>query len=56
MKVRKCKVFRCDDISSVDGFLSAKEVLKLEMFGDEHDVGFRNFDGVISVLKGYIQK
>ena len=45
------KVYRCDTISSVDGFLSAREVLKLEMFGDEFDDGLRNFDGVISDIE-----
>ena len=45
------KVYRCDIISSVDGFLSAREVLKLEMFGDEFDDGLRNFDGVISDIE-----
>ena len=45
------KVYRCDIISSVDGFLSAREVLKLEMFGDEFDDGLRNFDGVISNIE-----
>ena len=45
------KIYRCDAISSVDGFLSAREVLKLEMFGDEYEEGFRNFDGVISDIE-----
>ena len=45
------KVYRCDIISSVDGFLSAREVLKLEMFGDEFDDGLRNFAGVISDIE-----
>ena len=45
------KIYRCDAISSVDDFLSAREVLKLEMFGDEYEEGFRNFDGVISDIE-----
>lgn len=45
------KVYRCDSISSVDDFLSAREVLKLEMFGDDTNYGFRNFDGVISDIE-----
>ena len=44
-------VFRCDLISSVDGFLPVRDVLKYEMFGDEGDKGFRNFEGVISNLE-----
>ena len=45
------KIYRCDAISSVDDFLSAREVLKLEMFGDEYEEGLRNFDGVISDIE-----
>ena len=45
------KVYRCDAISSVDGFLSVKDVLKLEMFGEDGDDGLRNFDGVLSDLE-----
>ena len=45
------KIYRCDAISSVDGFLSARDVLKLEMFGDDYEEGFRNFDGVISDIE-----
>ena len=44
-------VFRCDSISAVDGFLPVRDVLKYEMFGDEGDKGFRNFEGVISNLE-----
>ena len=43
------KVYRCDAISSVNDFLSVKDVLKLEMFGEEE--GLRNFDGVLSDLE-----
>lgn len=50
-KIENKKVYRCDSISSVDDFLSAREVLKLEMFGDELDEGLRNFDGVISDIE-----
>ena len=49
--IKNKKVYRCDAISSVDGFLSAKDVLKLEMFGDDTDNGFRNFEGVISSIE-----
>lgn len=49
--VENKKVYRCDSISSVDDFLSAREVLKLEMFGDDNNDGFRNFDGVISDIE-----
>jgi hypothetical protein len=45
------KVYRCDAISSVDGFLSVKDVLKLEMFCEDGDDGLRNFDGVLSDLE-----
>lgn len=45
------KVYRCDGISSVDGFLSMRNVLKYEMFGDESDTEFRNFDGMVIELK-----
>lgn len=43
------KVYRCDAISEVDGFLSVRDVLKLEMFGE--DDGLRNFYGVLSDLE-----
>ena len=49
--IKNKKVYRCDAISSVDGFLSARDVLKLEMFGDDADTGFRNFEGVISDIE-----
>lgn len=49
--VENKKVYRCDSISSVDDFLSVREVLKLEMFGDDTNYGFRNFDGVISDIE-----
>lgn len=45
------KIYRCDAISSVDNFLSVREVLKLEMFGDEYSEGLRNFDGVIADIE-----
>jgi hypothetical protein len=45
------KIYRCDSISSVDDFLSAREVLKLEMFGDDSTDGLRNFRGVLSEIK-----
>lgn len=49
--IKNKKVYRCDAISSVDGFLSARDVLKLEMFGDDTDTGFRNFEGVLSDIE-----
>ena len=42
-------IYRCDDISSVDTFLSLRDVLKLEMFGDGS--GIRNFEGVVADLE-----
>ena len=49
--VENKKIYRCDNISLVNDFLSVREVLKLEMFGDETNDGFRNFYGVISEIK-----
>lgn len=51
MKIENKYVYRCDAISSVDGFLSVREVLKLEMFGDEYEVGLRNLVGMVSDLQ-----
>lgn len=52
--LRYKNVFRCNAISAVDGFLPVRDVLKYEMFGDEGDKGFRNFDGVLDDLKRLI--
>lgn len=51
MLVENKYVYRCNGISEVDGFLSVRDVLKLEMFGDEDNEGFRNFEVVIDELK-----
>ena len=51
MLVENKYVYRCNAISEVDGFLSVRDVLKLEMFGDEYNEGFRNFEAVIDELK-----
>lgn len=51
MLVENKYVYRCNGISEVDGFLSVRDVLKLEMFGDEDNEGFRNFEAVIDELK-----
>lgn len=51
MLIENKYVYRCNGISEVDGFLSVRDVLKLEMFGDEDNEGFRNFEAVIDELK-----
>lgn len=54
MDTIKAVGYRCNSISNVDEFLSVRDVLKYEMFGDEGDKGFRNFDGVLDELKRII--
>ena len=51
MKIENKDVFRCDNISSVRRFLSLRDVLKLEMFGDEGDDGARNLESTVQGLK-----
>ena len=51
MEIENKDVFRCDNISSVRRFLSLRDVLKLEMFGDEGDDGTRNLESTVQGLK-----
>jgi len=53
MKVENKDVYRCDSISLVGGFLPLREVLKLELFGDEGDSHIRNISMLDEIKELY---
>ena len=53
MKIENKDVYRCDSISLVGGFLPLREVLKLELFGDEGDSHIRNISMLDEIKELY---
>lgn len=53
MKIENKDVYRCDSISLVDGFLPLREVLKLELFGEEGDSHIRNISMLDEIKELY---